>query len=396
MAKTRTAVEMTNAWLKSVPIPETGRVDHFDQKVRGLGLRVSATGHRAWFLMYRKRSDPKLRRLTLGTYPALGLADARAAAQEAITAIAKGGDPAQDKQDLKAAPTVKELAEDYLDKYAKPKKRSWKRDAQILKANVVPAWGSRKIHDVRRRDVIALLDSIVTAGAPIQANRTLALIRKMFNWAISRDLIEANPCTQVKAPAAENQRDRVLSEDEIRLLWAALDGQATDIAAIFRLQLMTAQRIGEVLQMRWDAIDLASAWWTIPKEGSKNKLSHRVPLAPMALEILESLPRHSDWVFPSPRPGKPIANIYKARERVTKASGVEFVPHDLRRTAASLMASLGTDPRIIAKILNHVEPGVTKVYNRHSYDREKMAALHQWAIRLAEIANTGTTNTAQF
>jgi len=193
----------------------------------------------------------------------------------------------------------------------------------------------------------------------------------------------------IKPPGLEQQRDRVLSGDEIRLVWKALDGESPLIATLFRIRLLTAQRGGEVHGAAWSEFDLASHWWTIPAERSKNALAHRVPLSPQAVRILKAWREtgdESEWVFPSSRKTGPhIAHAQKAIERIVQASGVKFRGHDLRRTAASLMVGAGVPRLVVSKILNHVETGVTAVYDRHSYDLEKRAALDFWGKRLDQI-----------
>jgi integrase len=389
MAKSKSAIDMTARWLERLKPPETGRLEHFDQQVHGLGLRISATGHRSWFVMYRKSGDPKTRRYTLGEADLLSLADARTAARDVIDQARRGNDPSQEKQELQRAPTFKEMAQEYLTKYAMARKRSWREDQRIIERELIPAWGGRKAHDIKRREVISLLDAVNERGAPIQANRSLALVRKMYNWAIGRDLVEANPCTQVKAVAKENQRDRVLNEEEIRAVWTAFGQQKEPVATMFKLRLLTAQRGGEVETMRWADLDLDKGRWTIPAERVKNGLSHRVHLSAPALALLQALQASetgSEWVFPSPKGNQPIANIQKAAARVRELSGVrDFVMHDLRRTAATYMTSMGVPRLVVAKLLNHAEVGVTRVYDRHSYDAEKRQALDAWSAKLAEI-----------
>src|SRR5438874_5816919 len=198
----------TAKWVEAVKPPKQGQVDYFDAKPPGVGLRLSNSGRKTWFVMYR--TGGRLRRLTLGTYPALSLADARNQATSAKRAAAQGEDPALQKQSARIAPTIADVAAQYMERYAKQHKKSWRDDARLLHREVLPEWGRRKAHDIRRKDVLALLDGIVERGSPIQANRVLALIRVMFNWAISRDILEHSPCYQVKAPSKENQRDRVL------------------------------------------------------------------------------------------------------------------------------------------------------------------------------------------
>jgi integrase len=375
----------------SLKIPPKGQIDYFDSKPPGLGLRVPSSGRKTWFIMYRCHG--RLRRLTLGTYPALGLADARAKASTARHAIAQGEDPGQAKYDARRAPTVAKIAAQYIEMHAKIHKRSWRDDDRLLSREVLPALGSRKAYEVNRRDVIALLDRIVERGAPIQANRVLALVRKLYNWAISRDLLEHNPCLQVKPPGKEHHRDRVLTDDEIRLVSHAAEQLDPLITAQLKLRLLTVQRGGEVRTMRWDDIDLASGWWTIPGHIAKNGLAHRIPLSSQVQDILRTLQTitgEEPWVFPSyRRPGQPVLDVRKAMHRVSLLSGVTFTPHDLRRTAASHMTSLGVARLVVGKILNHAEPGVTKVYDRHSYDAEKRQALNAWGERVMELMMAG-------
>ena len=307
--------------------------------------------------------------------------------------MAKGGDPAAYKQSVRSAPTVADIATQYLDLYAKVHKRSWWQDARLLATDVLPQWGQRKAYDIRRGDVLALLDQIVERGAPIMANRALALVRKIFNWAISRELLDHNPCFQVKAPSKEVERDRVLSEEEIRSVWAACGQLDLVLHAYFKLSLLTAQRGGEVRMMRWADVDLETHWWTMPAEVAKNGLAHRVPLSPAAYDLLRQLQATASslWVFPSPRRAQqPFHNVQKPAGQVVKRSGVVFVPHDLRRTAASHMTSMGIPRLVVAKILNHIEPGVTRVYDRHSYDAEKRQALEAWGRKVMALV-TGET-----
>lgn len=386
-------VSITANWAKTVQAT-ANRTDYFDQKLPGLGLRVSAAGVKSWFFMYRPPGLSKKARLTLGRYPAFSLADAREWAQALSLRVQRGEDPREEKREHEASMTFGAFADEYIERYAKLHKRSWREDQRVINRDLKPIWSHVKAQDIKRRDVIQLLDKIVARGSPIQANRVLALVRKMFNWGIGRDIIEYNPCHQVKAPAKERQRDRVLSESECQALWGAFENQDTLMGAIFKLRLLTAQRGGEVVSMRWDDIDLENAWWTIPGERSKNGKSHRVPLSEKVVEILcdvRTLARKSDWVFPSPlRSLDHIDHVQKAVERIRQHSGVEdFVAHDLRRTAASYMTSMGISRLVVSKILNHAEPGITRVYDRYSYDKEKREALDLWSINLASIVATG-------
>jgi integrase len=281
-----------------------------------------------------------------------------------------------------------EVCRQYLERYARPRKKSWREDERRIGKLLVPQLGHRPAPEIRRSDVRAVLDPIVDRGAGIEANRTHALIRKIFNWAISMDLVERNPCTHLPRPARERMRFHVLGKDELRRFWTALEEETPRIRSTFRLMLLTAQRGGEVVGMRWEEIELSTGWWTIPAELAKNGLPHRVPLSPAALQIVLGVRAHapdSPWVFPSFRTSGHWAGLQKAIQRVRRRAGIELRGHDLRRTAASCMASMGASRLSIARILNHVETGVTAVYDRYSYDREKREALEAWARRLQEI-----------
>ena len=237
------------------------------------------------------RHAGRLRRYTLGIYPSLGLTHARDKAKELMHESAMGNDPATDKQVNRGAPTFGEISLQYIELYAMANKRSWKEDQRILDYDLLPKWKNVKAHEIKRRDIINLLDTIVQR-APIQANRTLALLRKMYNWAISRDLVEVNPCSAVKMPAKENRKDRMLTEDEIRIFWDGLTtaSMSEPTRICLKLQLVTAQRKGELIIAEWNEFDLNNGWWTIPSEKAKNNLSHRVPLSSLALNYFLAIP----------------------------------------------------------------------------------------------------------
>jgi integrase len=386
---------------------EAERYEVWEDGKTGLGVRISPKGRKTWVYMYR--FDGKPRRMTIGTYPVLTLANARVKHANAKADLERDIDPGAKETERKraerAAETVAELVEIYLEKWARPRKRSAAEDERTLRKEVLPLWRGRKAKDIKRRDVIALLDDIVNRGSPIQANRTIAVIRRMFNFAVSRDLLDTTPVAMVKAPAKENQRDRVLTADEIRTLWAGLATapMSEGTKLVLKLQLVTAQRKGEIVGAALKEFDFEENVWTIPAERSKNGQAHRVPLSPLALNLIHKAQElantnslfPSPWLFPSPKVDGPIGRtaanhaLFKTLPRL----GLENIsPHDLRRTAASNMTSLGITRLVVSKILNHVETGVTAVYDRHSYDAEKRHALEAWAARLEELVSGKPTS----
>ena len=375
---------LTEKEIRTLPTPEKGNRIYFDDIVGGFGIRVTASGTKAFVFDYRV--NRRHRRLTIGRYPSWNATAARERAKKLKLQVDRGRDPLGEKEEGRAAPTLADVAAEYLERYAS-KKKSGFRDKQYLTRDVLPSWGNRKAADIKRRDVLELIER-KAEQAPISANRLLACIRKVFNWAISRDLLDTNPCSQVPAPGIEKRRDRVLTETEIAAFWEGLDStpMRDEVRTALRLILVTSQRPGEVCEI--ELADLNGDWWTVPAAKAKNGLSHRVPLSALAQEQLQPRREATErWLFPSLRGNAPIqVNALSVPLRNNNHFGLErFTPHDLRRTAATMMASMGTDRLTLSKILNHVETGVTSVYDRATYDKEKRRALQRWERKLRAL-----------
>ena len=323
------------------------RTEYFDEFLPGFSVRVAPSGRKSFCVLYRR--GRRLRRYTLGRYPPLSLSQARTMAKAALAEAAMGGDPAARKIEERQAGTFGELAAEYLERHAKPNKRSWKEDQRRIRKNLLPILGPALAKEITRADLRRLLEDIVHRPAPAEANQTHALIRKIYNWAISRDLVEDSPCRGLPRPAKIRHRHHVLSEGDIRKFWSALSHESLVVASALKLRLFTAQRGGEVITMHWDDLELDARWWTIPAERSKNGLPHRVPLSDAAIDLLRELEdTDSPWVFPSPNGEGHIRSTQKAIERIWNQAGIELRGHDLRRTAASFMTSMGT-PRLVLK-----------------------------------------------
>ncbi|MGO9057266.1 MAG: tyrosine-type recombinase/integrase [Candidatus Binataceae bacterium] len=367
--------------------------DFWDTKITGFALRTAGQyATKTWFVRYR--CNGSRRRYVLGTYPEMDLFTARRKAQQVLGEVAAGNDPAIGHAAFKAEKDFEELSKLYIENYAKVNKRprSVAEDQKMLKADLVPVLGQYKLSAIRRRDVIALLDVIVARGAKVHANRVKALISHMFTFAVDRELIEVNPCYRLKQPGGkETSRERVLSEGEIRRLWTALDSdfEPLKVSAAFKLGLLTAQRMGEIIGMAWNELDLDGGWWEIPSHRTKNHRIHRVPLVAGAVELLRELQksaRSDGYVFPSPMFGQPVRTVQRWTERVrTRADLINFTYHDLRRTSSTMMHAIGVDPMVVERILNHVQRGVAGVYNRYSYGAEKRAALVRLERKLEAI-----------
>ena len=379
--------------------PKAQRYEKWEDGRTGFGIRVSTRGRKSWLYMYR--FGGKARRMTLGTYPEMSVADANFRVAEAKRTLSEGRDPGLEHVEARRAErqaeTVQDLVEEYLSRYV-VHKRTAREDRRCLEKDVLPFWGKRKAKSITRRDAIMLLDRIVDRGSPIMANRTLAVVRRMFRFALNRDIVDVNPFAGIEKPSEENKRDRILSDVEIRTLWLGLDGARMPAAArlALRLLLTTAQRRSEVVGATWREFDLDSdkPIWTIGGERTKNGKTHTVPLSAQAVALLTEIRKHSgdsEWLFPSPRlQGKPLG-----RETINHclADNLETIglsnlrPHDLRRTGASQMTAMGIQRLVVSKILNHADREITGVYDRHTYDDEKRHALDAWGARLEEIVS---------
>jgi integrase len=369
---------------------------------RGLYLVIQSTGAKSW--AYRYRVGGKSRKLTLGSFPALGVTKARSLCSAAALKTKAGGDPAREHRSALAADdSFERVARLFIERYARPKNRSWDQTAGWLglKAGedgglvltgkgAIKKWGDRKIGTIRQADVVHLLDGLVDQGSPISANRTLTAIRKLFNWAEGRYGLSGNPCNKVEMPGTETARDRVLIDDELVAVWQAAAEQGGHFASVVKLLILTGQRRGEVAGMEWRELDLPTRLWKLPRGRVKNDNGHEVPLSSPALAIIESVPRLSGRQLLFTTTGStPVSGFSKAKVEIDEASGVEeWTIHDLRRTVASGMARLGVSLPIIEKILNHSSGsfrGVVGVYQRHSFADEKRAALDLWGAHVARL-----------
>ena len=384
---------LTDARIRSL-LPEKSRREVWDTEP-GFGLRIAPTGRKSFIYLYR--FNGKSRRLTLGVYPRTSLADAREIVAKSVKTLEQGNDPGAEKinarKALRDAESFEELAFQWVERWAKPNRKSWRAAQRELEIDAIPTWGKKKAYDIKQKDVFALVEQIMDRGSPIQANRTLGLLKQVFKFGVQRGIIDASPAVAIDKPAKETRRDRVLSESEIRAFWIGLDRSimTEGVKTALRLCLVTAQRRGEVAGMRRSEID--GNWWIIPKERSKNGKAHRVPLSPLAKSLIEHA-SSDDYLFPSPRKtgsnGEQIPIEARAlTNAITKNRNVfdtdRFCTHDLRRTAATRMAELGVTRFDISKVLNHTDREVTAVYDHYAYDAEKKKALLKWGRRLQEI-----------
>lgn len=401
-------------FIATVKPAEGRRLEFTDHEVRGLTFRLTENGVKSWLLRYRLGSGER-RKLTLGAYPALGLADARNKAIVALAHVAEGGDPAAEKAASRRAArtnrltrpqTLEELWRFYDRIHISQKRPHTQTYVRWLwRKHLSPRLGATPLAEVDRPTLKAAFRDI-GADAATTANKALSVMRHMLNVAVEEEFLKANPLAGLGALFQENSRERVLSDQELRALWAAfeaapgrMDLHVSDRTCLaLKLALATAARGGEVVGLHVRELNFETRTWTIPSARTKNGRAHTIPLSPLAWSLIEHAfgAAQHDWagyVFPlrgdSERPME-RANVTRAMNRITTAYEIpRATPHDLRRTAATYMASerIGAAPHLITAVLGHASDGAraTQVYNRHRYDREKRQVLEAWASTLCDI-----------
>jgi integrase len=371
--------KLTDKMLKGLKPPSSGQLDVWDDLLPGFGVRIGTTGRKSFFVGTRIKG--KYRRITLKpTYPNLELAAARLRARE-IIADAQGGIGPELKKKREEKGTFGAVAAAFMHDYAAHHRT--RDQMQRMINGELAEWHDRQISEITRADIKELL-RVKARTAPIMANRLLALISRIFSWALKEEIIEASPAMRIDRPGREVERERSLSVDEIRAAWAAFDKLGYPYGPLFKLLLVTGQRRGEVTGMKWS--EITADGWKLPSERAKRGRGHLVPLSSLAREILDGVPEISEFVFRGPKDA-PTQSWGKADNRLHKLCGPmePWRVHDLRRTFATHLRSIGIERLVVSKLLNHAEGGVTKIYDRYTADPEKAAAMERWANRLREI-----------
>ncbi|MBM1171265.1 tyrosine-type recombinase/integrase [Microvirga arabica] len=434
---------LTDTLVRSINPPETGRLEITDARCRGLALRVTSSGAKSWSFRFRDPLTGEVQRMTLGTYPDVTLAMAREGADDLRRVVASGRNPiAEKKKEREAAETrtFGALASRYLQEHAYRFKRSAFRDDRNLELHVLPHWRDRRFDEIRRSDVIALLEGMVSGGLGTQANRIQALISKVFSFAVDCELLGANPCTRLRKRGVEKVNERVLSDAELRLFWAGivLPPVSHQAGLALRIAATTAARVSEIAEAARDEFqyldDPARSAWILPAARSKNGRAHYVPLVGLAREaVLEAfkLAGEYTWLFPSSTVadapikghalsvammrfragleleknpalgGRKKAPEERLQRREAKATllasatharaieswrKVPPTPHDLRRTLNTRLSELGVVREDREAVLNHTPKGVNAVhYDLYDRAREKRRALSLWDDALSSI-----------
>jgi integrase len=388
---------------RAKPAPNEDRTAYFDAAFPSLALRVTSNGAKSFALFYRVKGRQRM--LTLGKYPALRPQQARVEATNALELVRSGVDPAEEKRKRRDERDPEEdtfgaLAELYLERHVKKHNAAstYAEAKRDLERNVVPKWRRRPIASLADADVIDLIDSIAARGADSQARHTYARLRAFFNWVVfERRRLKTSPMQGMKPPGKERERDRFLSDDEIRWFWQGCDKVGWTFGPLFKLLLLTAQRRDEVAGMERAEIDLEKREWIIPPERMKRDLEQQVHLSEATLAVLRPVlarRRASKRLIFTTTGETSVSGFSRAKRRLAtemvkmKRKGArkaveipQWTLHDLRRTAASGMARLRIAPHVIDRILAHKEGtirGVARIYNRFEYLEERRDALEAW------------------
>ena len=376
--------KLTKRTIDTLPSPIAQDQIWWDEDLKGFGLKLTPAGRKVFLVQYRPAGDRRNpRKYTIGEYGSVTPHQARVEAQRVLAERAAGRDPQAEKQTSKRrirSEQVAELVAEFIARHAS-QNRTGAETARIFHREVLPHWASWTVGEVRKRDVIALLDRIRERGSPIMANRVLAAVRRFFNWCVGRGILEVSPCSGITAPAREQPRHRVLSDEELGSVLGAARQIGFPFGSIVEVLALTGQRRDEVGRMAWEHLDFGRQLWVIPATHAKNGRPHLVQLSAPVLALLEGLPRTGELMFSGD--GRTLFQGYsKAKARLDRLSGVsDWTLHDLRRTVVSGMARLGVAPHVADKILNHQSgtiSGVAAVYQRHEFLKERKQALEVW------------------
>jgi len=409
---------LTTKTVEAIKPDPNQRLELPDPALSGLYLVVQPSGAKSWALRYRYAGKPK--KLTLGRWPVMGLADARAAASNAIETVNHGDDPGAAKKATKAARLEAQLSE--RDKIKTLVEQFGARHLSTLKSgetvkrelnrHVVAIWGERDIQTITKRDVIDLLDGIADSGRVVTANRVRAYLNKFLSWCVERDIIKQSPAMGVKPAAKEKSRDRVLTDQEIKWFWQACTVEGQPWGRLGKMLLLTGQRLGEVVNMT-DG-EITDDLWHLTADRTKNGRAHDVALSEAARDVLGTVERvkgRAGYLFTT-NGASALQGYHKGRNHIAKrmaeiasderGEAVEiphWTFHDLRRTAATCMARLGIPVRVTEAVLNHVSGtggGIVGVYQRHDYADEKRNALDAWARFVGDLVDGQPDNVVLF
>jgi integrase len=375
---------------KAKPSSSVGRnpTFHWDSKLAGFALAVAPTGRKTFIVQYRAHHAS--RRMTIGRADVLAVGVARERARELLARVALGGDPLVDRRRKEEAGknTFRAVAEEYLQREGKRLRTTKERRANLIRM-VYPQFGSWQITDIRRTDIVRLLNKVEDERGAAAADHALAIVRRVLNWfaTISDDYRSPVVPGMARTKPEDKERSRVLSDDELRAVWRAAGQLSVPWGAYVKFLLLTAARRTEAARASWN--EMRGNDWVLPAGRYKTKTEMVFPLSVAARRALENLPRvhETRWVFTT-RGKEPIAGFTAFKRKLDAACGVaDWRLHDLRRTARSLMSRAGVNADIAERCLGHVIGGVRGVYDRHKYLDEMRHAFEALSSQIDRIVD---------
>jgi integrase len=394
-------IMLTDRALKAMkPAAPGTRKMIWDAAVPSFGVRVSEHGKLTFVVM--RRLNGKLVRRTIGQYPIMPLAEARRAALAALRDISEGIDPKQKEAARRRAEARREansfgaVAEQFILRHVSRLRSAAEIEAAIRR-QLIARWKDKPVTEISRRDIISMVEAIADSGHRVAARKAYAFAGKLFNWALAREIVEYSPCAGIRINelvGKQESRQRVLSDIEIRELWQAAGSLGYPAAPFVRMLLLTGQRLREVAEAKWNEFDLDNALWVIAPQRMKTGTAHEVPLAPLAIEILKSLPRWASgsFVFSTTSGERPISSfsIMKLRlQAALKEPIADWRFHDLRRSMRTNLGALPVPANVAELCIGHAQPGLHRTYDRGSHRGPKHRAFELWAARVAEIVAPG-------
>ena len=376
---------LTDAALKRLKAPPKGQLDYFDRGYPGFALRVSYGGSKSFGYFYRYGG--KLRRITLGTYPAMTLGNAREAWRKAREEVAAKRDPARARAHETGATDFAGVFAEWL-RRDQAENRSLPRIKRFFEQDVLPAWGTRQVAEIARRDALDVIDAVADRGAIVRARRLQAHLHRLFVWAVGRGIVAINPVANLPKRGSETARRRVLTNEELAQVWRAAETLGGPFGNAFCLLILTGARRAEIGKLRWS--EIVDEAIHLPSERTKNSEPHIIPLSSAAKAVLDRVPCivGGDFVFTFDGK-KPIAAWSRAKDRIDELDPLApWVIHDIRRSVATGLQKLKVPVTVTKAVLGHVggsRSGIVAVYQKHDYFDEKRSALEAWGAHVMAL-----------
>ncbi|HAT8371162.1 TPA: tyrosine-type recombinase/integrase [Legionella pneumophila] len=391
-------MKFIDSYIKNLA-PETTWFEKIESS--GLGIRVMPSGNKSWF--YRFSMNGKRQKMTLGKYPAISLKQAREYLAKAQSLKEQGINPIENTklEKLKEDNTFSKLIQSWYENYAVKNRKQPRPIKYQIDSEIIPLLGDTVLDKLQTKDITIALDKIVQRGAPIHANRILSTIKQVLNYAVSRGYIQYNPATNIRSRdigGIEKPRERVLSPEEIRIIWKFLESDKSQMSESARLAIkviiLTGVRTGEIRLAQWHQFDFEQSLWTIPPEHSKGGITVKIHLSELTKKLLLQFKEQSTspFVIPGITIDVPMSKdaLPRAIKRIQNRVGIpEWTAHDLRRTfATQLGESLNIDPVVIEKCLGHKMPRIMATYNKNEMLPQRKEALDAWASHIERLISS--------